>query len=120
MLLAVFEGTMPVTRNNMRRWITVISLLTWLVSSQVSGKYDFENIDSVLEELEDRESSVMVAVIINNHLGHILTLEELDIHCGIISVNSTLPDTINPKESHLIFTEKVKQSINQSLLNLRS
>ena len=108
MLLAPFEGTVPVVdQNKMRQWwIAVISLL-WLVSSQVSGKYDFEDIQGVLDELEDRESSVMVAVIINNHLGHILTLEELDIHCGVISVNSSMPDTINPKESHLIFTEKV-------------
>ena len=66
------------------------------------------DIGDVLEEVEDSEASVMVTVIINNHSGHKMVLEEVDIGCGMISNNSALPEILDPDSSYIVYTEKVR------------
>ena len=66
------------------------------------------DIRDVLDALEDSEASVMVAVIIHNHSGHKMMLEEVDISCGTVSNNSRLPEYLDPDGSYVIYTETVK------------
>ena len=85
--------------------LTLAALLPYY---HITGNLVAPDISDVLEEVEDSEASVMVTVIINNHSGHKMVLEEVDIGCGMISNNSALPEILDPDSSYIVYTEKVR------------
>ena len=67
------------------------------------------DISKVLEELDQSEVGVMVAVIIHNHSGYTLILEDVDVSCGMFSNNGSMPEVLNPGGAYVIFSEKVRE-----------
>lgn len=65
------------------------------------------NIEEVLNRLEETEKPVVIGLIINNNSGHKLNFEEVDLSCGVISNNSSMPDTIPASSSTVVYIEKV-------------
>ena len=93
--------------------LTLAALLPYY---HITGNLVAPDIGDVLEEVEDSEASVMVTVIINNHSGHTMVLEEVDIGCGMISNNSALPEILDPDSSYIVYTEKVETKTFLSVL----
>ena len=93
--------------------LTLAALLPYY---HITGNLVAPDIGDVLEEVEDSEASVMVTVIINNHSGHKMVLEEVDIGCGMISNNSALPEILDPDSSYIVYTEKVETKTFLSVL----
>lgn len=67
------------------------------------------DISKVLEELDQSEVGVVVAVIIHNHSGYKLILEDVDVSCGMFSNNGSMPEVLNPGGAYVIFSEKVRE-----------
>lgn len=65
------------------------------------------NMEEVLNRLEETEKPVVVGLIINNNSGHKLNFEEVDLSCGVISNNSSMPETIPASSSTVVYIEKV-------------
>ena len=86
-----------------------MTLAALLPFYHITGNLVTPDIGDVLEEVEDSETSVMVTVIINNHSGLKMILEDVDIGCGMISNNSALPEVLEPDSSYIVYTEKVKK-----------
>ena len=86
-----------------------LTLAALLPFYHITGNLVTPDIGVVLEEVEDSEASVMVTVIINNHSGLKMVLEDVDIGCGMISNNSALPEVLEPDSSYIVYTEKVKK-----------
>ena len=86
-----------------------LTLAALLPFYHITGNLLTPDIGDVLEEVEDSEASVMVTVIINNHSGLKMVLEDVDIGCGMISNNSALPEVLEPDSSYIVYTEKVKK-----------
>ena len=86
-----------------------LTLAALLPFYHITGNLVTPEIGDVLEEVEDSEASVMVTVIINNHSGLKMVLEDVDIGCGMISNNSALPEVLEPDSSYIVYTEKVKK-----------
>ena len=63
--------------------------------------------EEVLNRLEETEKPVVVGLIINNNSGHKLNFEEVDLSCGVISNNSSMPETIPASSSTVVYIEKV-------------
>ena len=61
----------------------------------------------ILTRLEEAEAPVILALVINNNSGYELRLEEVDLSCGKFSSNSSMPDTILPDTSSVVYIEKV-------------
>ena len=87
--------------------LTLAALLPYY---HITGNLVAPDIGDVLEEVEDSEASVMVTVIINNHSGLKMVLEDVDIGCGMISNNSALPEILDPDSSYIVYTEKVRKT----------
>ena len=85
-----------------------LTLAALLPFYHITGNLVTPDIGDVLEEVEDSEASVMVTVIIYNHSGLKMILEDVDISCGVISNNSALPEVLEPDSSYIVYTEKVK------------
>ena len=65
------------------------------------------DITRVLEELDKSEVGVMVALIIHNHSGYRLVLEDVDVSCGMFSNNGSMPEVLNPGGAYVVYSEKV-------------
>ena len=65
------------------------------------------DISRVLEELDKSEVGVMVALIIHNHSGYRLVLEDVDVSCGMFSNNGSMPEVLNPGGAYVVYSEKV-------------
>ena len=63
--------------------------------------------EEIVVRLEESEKAVSLALVINNMSGHKLTLEEVDLTCGVFSSNSSMPDTVLPATTAVVFIEKV-------------
>ena len=90
--------------------MTLAALLPYY---HITGNLVAPDIGNVLEEVEDSEASVMVTVIINNHSGLKIILEDVDIGCGMISNNSALPEILDPDSSYIVYTEKVQENVKE-------
>ena len=56
-------------------------------------------------------SGVIVAIIIHNHSGHKMILEDVDISCGMLTNTSSMPEYLYPDGSYIVYTEKVRKSL---------
>ena len=65
--------------------------------------------EEVLTRLAESEKEVSLALVINNMSGHKLSLEEVDLSCGVFSNNSSMPESIPPATTAVVFIEKVAQ-----------
>ena len=63
--------------------------------------------EDIVTRLAESEKAVSLALVINNMSGHKLSLEEVDLSCGVFSSNSSMPDTILPDTTAVVFIEKV-------------
>ena len=90
--------------------LLLVSLLTpssrGIVYRTITGTQQLD-MEDVLARLEEEQTPVMVGLIINNHSGHKLKLEEVDHSCGVVSANSSMPDTLLPDTTAVVFIEKV-------------
>ena len=85
----------------------LLSLLTPHTRGIVYRSNTQVNMEEVLNRLEETEKPVVVGLIINNNSGHKLNFEEVDLSCGVISNNSSMPETIPASSSTVVYIEKV-------------
>ena len=90
--------------------LSLLSSLTSLVRGIVyRGKAGDQELtmEEVLSRLGESEQEVSLALVINNMSGHRLRLEEVDLSCGVFSGNSSMPESILPDTTAVVFIEKV-------------
>ena len=75
--------------------------------------------EEVLSRLGESEQEVSLALVINNMSGHRLRLEEVDLSCGVFSGNSSMPESILPDTTAVVFIEKVATTSLSSPVLLR-
>ena len=82
------------------------SLVRGIVTRTGAGHHQV-TMEEVITRLAESEKVVSLALVINNMSGHKLSLEEVDLSCGVISSNSSMPETILSDTTAVVFIEKV-------------
>ena len=86
--------------------ISHTSLVRGIVHTTRAGDKQLTR-EEIVARLTESEEAVSLALVINNMSGHRLSLEEVDLSCGVFSSNSSMPDTVPPATTAVVFIEKV-------------
>ena len=86
--------------------ISHTSLVRGIVHTTRAGDKQLTR-EEIVARLTESEEAVSLALVINNMSGHKLSLEEVDLSCGVFSSNSSMPDTVDPATTAVVFIEKV-------------